>query len=247
MLCLYLKSIIRILILYYCYRKHRSILYNEVFVDTLVNSALSFNISYIEGIKVLNVLNLLDHVHIPFLEYLAAKCFEKPILLKDESQKNISSFLQGFVNADYKPVSWDTIREAIIENIERNCRYDKNNRLLIRLTLYLLALDHYNQCLLSKVFSTIIRTDEPMRHIYTKEILLLYQSVKALYPMYNGPWPQQDLLEYANTIQLNPVPDYSLKLGLERALGGPQYVHNDLKTKLGHHIGKISLNIFLHS
>ncbi|XP_032664876.1 uncharacterized protein LOC116841261 [Odontomachus brunneus] len=221
-------------------KKH--ILYNEVFVDTLINSALSSNIGYTEGINVLNLLNLLDHIHIPLLKCLAAECSENPTLLKNESQKNMISLLQGFVNADYKPVFWDTIREAIIENIEGNCRsydnYDKSNNLLSRFTLYLLALDYYNPDLLNKVFSRTIRTDETMRHICIEEILLLYQSVKALYPMYDGPWPQQNLLEYAN-MNLNPALECSLKLGLERALGGSQYVHNDLKTKLGHHIDHV--------
>lgn len=209
-------------------------------MDALVNSALSSCVIFIKGISILKTLNDLNHVHIPLLEYLAAKCFEEPSLLKDTPHHKISVFLEGFINADYKPVFWDTIRDVILENIEADNK--SSNRSLIRFVLHLIALDCYSPSLLKNVFSITIGSSEPLRNVYAREMLLLHQSVKTLYPMYHGPWPQQDLLEYANTIKLTSR-THSLKPALERALGGPQYVHNDLKTKLGHCIGKLLLNI----
>ncbi|XP_019700557.1 uncharacterized protein LOC105190972 isoform X2 [Harpegnathos saltator] len=216
--------------------RHGSIFYNEIFLDALVNSALSSNINFVKGIYILKILNDFNHVHIPFLEYLAARCFENQSLLKDMTFHKMSIFLEGLVNADYKPLFWDTIKDTIMENIKiDNGPY---NRLFIRLALHLVALDCYSSNLLNYVFSIFIRNNEPLRDVYTREILLLYQSVKTLYPMYNGSWPQEHLLEYANTIKLIP-PTYSLQPGLERALGGPQYVHNNLRTKLGHYIDHV--------
>lgn len=234
----------RILIIYSCCSKHETIFYNEIFVDALVNSAISSNIDYTRGIHMLKLLNDMNHVHIPFLEYLATKCYNNPVLLKDASLKKLSIFLEGFVNADYKPSFWDTIKETIIET---KIVITSLNRSLIKFALYLIALDCYNPDLLRIVFSIIIKDikDESLKNVYASEMLLLYQSIKTMYPMYDGPWPQQDLLEYVNMIKLIP-PAYSLKPGLERALGGPQYVYNDLKTKLGHYIGKL-LNNSLHS
>lgn len=223
--------------IYFCYSKENgTMFYTEILVDALVNSALYSSVNFTRGITALQVLNNLNHVHIPLLEYLAGRCFERPKLLKDLTCHKIYIILEGFINADYKPVFWDTIKDIMLENIETE---EIPNKLYIRLVLYLIALDCYNPHLLKKSFSINIKSNDPKKDIYAREILLLYQSVKTMYSTYAGPWPQESLLEYANTIKLTP-PAYSFKPALERALGGPQYVHNDLKTKLGHHIGELT-------
>ncbi|XP_071562270.1 uncharacterized protein [Temnothorax nylanderi] len=214
--------------------------YNEALVDAFVSSALSAEIFFDNSINLLKLLNELNYAHIPFLEYLAAKCFEQPNLLKNASYFRVSIFLEGLINADYKPVFWDIIRDAILANKVENKVF---NRSMIKFALHLIALDCYSPSLISKVFSQIIKANESMRNIHMRELLLLYQSVKTLYPMYNGPWPSQDILEHAISIHktlLSPIlPTFSLKTALELALGGPQYVHNDLRTKLGHYIDHV--------
>lgn len=215
-------------------------------MDAFVNSALSAEIPFDNSIYLLKNLNELNYAHIPFLEYLAAKCFEQPNLLKDASYLRVFVFLEGLINADYKPVFWDIIRDAILAN--KVNKFD--GRSMIKFALYLIALDCYSPCLISKVFTQIIKTNEPMKNIHMRELLLLYQSIKTLYPMYNGPWPSQDILEHAVSIQrtLHPIlPTSSLKMALELALGGPQYIHNSLRTKLGHYIGKLLIRIKLFS
>jgi len=227
-------------ICYYCSKDYGCKFYNEALVDAFVNSALSAEISFDSSIYLLKLLNELNYAHIPFLEYLAAKCFEQPTLLKNASYFRISIFLEGLINADYKPVFWDVIRDAILANKVENKVF---NRSMIKFALHLIALDCYSPNLISKVFSKIINTNEPMKNIHMRELLLLYQSVKTLYPAYNGPWPSQDILEHAISIHktlLGPIlPTFSLKMALELALGGPQYVYNDMRTKLGHYIGKL--------
>lgn len=169
------------------------------------------------------------------MEYLAAKCFEEPNLLKDAPYFKISIFLKGLTNADYKPVFWDTIRDAILANEVENKPFRKS---MIRFALHLTALDCYSPNLIKKVFSENIKANDTMKDIYARELLLLYQSTKTLYPTYDGPWPSQDILKYAID-NVNPIlPTYSMRAALELALGGPQYIHNDLRTRLGHYIGK---------
>jgi len=195
---------------------------------------LSSNINFASGINLLKVLNNLNYVHIPLLEYLAARCFEQPYLLKNASYVDISIFIKGFINADYKPVFWDTIRDAILANNMKNKSFSIS---IIRFTLHMIALDCYNPNLLNKVFCYDIN-NAPMKNIVARELLLLYQSVKTLYPAYNGSWPSQNTIQYA--INLDPIlSTFSLKAALELALGGSQYIYNNLKTKLGHHIGKL--------
>ncbi|KAG5337991.1 FAKD2 protein, partial [Acromyrmex heyeri] len=214
--------------------------YNEALVDAFVNSALSAEISFDNSIYLLKYLNELNYAHIPFLEYLAAKCFQQPNLLKDGPYFRVSVFLEGLINADYKPVFWDIIRDAILANKVENKIFNKS---MIKFALHLIALDCYSPSLISKVFSQIIKPNDPMKNIHARELLLLYQSVKTLYPMYNGPWPSQDLLEHAvnihRTLLSSILSPFSLKTALELALGGPQYVHNNLGTKLGHYIDHV--------
>lgn len=217
-------------------REHGCKFYNETLVDACVSSALSSNIYFTNGIYLLKQLNDLNYAHIPFLEYLAAKCFEEPNLLKDAPYGKVFIFLEGFINADYKPVFWDTIRDAILANEVENESFRKS---MIKFALHLIALDCYSSNLLKKVFSENVKTNETMKKIYARELLLLYQSVKTLYPTYDGPWPSQDILEYA-TVNVNPIlPTCSVRAALELALGGPQYIHNDLRTRLGHYIDHV--------
>ncbi|XP_011631392.1 uncharacterized protein LOC105423363 isoform X2 [Pogonomyrmex barbatus] len=221
------------------HKEYRCKFYNEALMDALINAALSAEIYFNNGINLLKLMNEFNYAHIPFLEYLAAKCFEQPNLLKGASYFKISIFLEGLINADYKPVFWDTIRDAILANKVEDKIF---NNSMIKFTLHLIALDCYSPNLISKVFSQVSMT-ETRKDIHMRELLLLYQSVKTLYPMYNGSWPSQDILDYAVNIHktlLNPIfPTSSLKSVLELALGGPQYVHNDLRTKLGHYIDHV--------
>ncbi|EFN64702.1 hypothetical protein EAG_06931 [Camponotus floridanus] len=217
-------------------KNHGYKFYNETLVDACVNSALSSNINFNSGIHLLKLLNDLNYAHIPFLEYLAAKCFQDPNLLKDASFFKVSIFLEGLNNADYKPVFWDIIRDAIFASEVENKFFRKS---MIKFALLLTALDCYNPNLLKKVFSENIKIRiDKRKNIYAKEILLLYQSVKTLYPTYDGPLPSQEILEYA--FNISPTfPKYSIKAALELALGGPQYICNNLRTKLGHHIDHV--------
>ncbi|KAL6417581.1 hypothetical protein ACFW04_013571 [Cataglyphis niger] len=217
-------------------REHGCKFYNETLIDACVNSALSSNINFSSGISLLKLLNDLNYAHIPFLEYLAAKCFEEPNLLKDAPYFKISIFLKGLTNADYKPVFWDTIRDAILANEVENKPFRKS---MIRFALHLTALDCYSPNLIKKVFSENIKANDKMKDIYAREILLLYQSTKTLYPTYDGPWPSQDILKYAIDNVSPILPTYSMRAALELALGGPQYIHNDLRTRLGHYIDHV--------
>ncbi|KAL0132532.1 hypothetical protein PUN28_000346 [Cardiocondyla obscurior] len=220
-------------------KEYGSKFYNETLVDAFVNSALTGEINFDSSIYLLKLLNELNYAHIPFLEYLAAKCFEQPNLLRDASYFRISIFLEGLINADYKPVFWDTIRDALLANKVENKIFNSS---MIKFALHLIALDCYSPSLISKVFSNI-KANELMRIVHVRELLLLYQSVKTLYPMYDGPWPSQDVLEHAIGIDkalLKPIlPIYSFEKSLELALGGPQYIYNDLRTKLGHFIDHV--------
>lgn len=220
--------------MYCCSKEYGEKFYNEALVDALVNSALSSNVDFTNGIDLLKLLNNLNYVHIPLLEYLAAKCFEQPNLLKNASYVQVSIFIKGFINADYKPVFWDTIRDAILANDMENKSISIS---MIRFVLHMIALDCYNPDLLDKVFSYNTDSNVSMKNICARELLLLYQSVKTLYPAYNGSLPSQELIRYA--VNLGPMlAKFSLRAPLELALGGPQYVCNDLKTRLGHHVGK---------
>jgi len=116
----------------YCSKDYGCRFYNEALVDAFVNSALSAEIPFDSSIYLLKLLNELNYAHIPFLEYLAAKCFEQPTLLKNASYFRVSIFLEGLINADYKPIFWDVIRDAILANKVENKVF---NRSMIKFVL----------------------------------------------------------------------------------------------------------------
>lgn len=217
-------------------KEYEAILYNEAMIDAFVNSAISSNITFNDGIQLLRLLNMLNHTHMPFLEYLAAKCFKMPDLLKDASYYDMYNFLEGFVNADYKPVFWDTIRDAILAN-KIGTRH-RGKSLLIKFALHLTALDCYNPDLISKAISEYMASNKHVRNTCATELLLLYQAVKTLYPMYDGPWPSQDILEHTTAFR-STSSVCSFRAALERALGGSRYLYNDVRTKLGHYIDHV--------
>jgi len=57
--------------------------------------------------------------------------------LKNASYFKISIFIRGFINAHYKPIFWDTIREATLASSMEN---KSINISVIRLALHMIAL-----------------------------------------------------------------------------------------------------------
>ncbi|KAK2580221.1 hypothetical protein KPH14_012480 [Odynerus spinipes] len=203
--------------------------YSIVFINTLLETAMSTNVDFIFGCKILKHLNNMQYVHVPFIEYLLQNTS-----LEDLSIYNTDILLHALSNANYKLIPWIHLEMKFLSSsFLLNCSI----KFLLKCNIYLAALDKYYPQLLSAVF---VKTHVKTLKLSSSEkefenLLLLYQSVKTCYPEYKGPWPSDELLTYVFGMQYL-LPKSTLKNSLETAMGGSQYVLSSLKTKIGHNI-----------
>ncbi|XP_043274356.1 uncharacterized protein [Venturia canescens] len=199
--------------------------YHEGFIDACASRAISEDWSLTNLLTLLLYVKQLSHVQISLLDFIAGKCFENQKLLETCSSVNIADLVDGFAMADYKPIFWDVVQEAITS--DRILEAKESTFPLSKLSLDLLALDVYCPKLLKKTFETYIaNTPSPWEK---KRISLLYQVVKTLYPQYSGPFPDVSEFDFSQ-----PLGDFPLLSSLEAAVGGSTYVISNIRTKLGH-------------
>ncbi|XP_012272068.1 uncharacterized protein LOC105695254 isoform X2 [Orussus abietinus] len=208
--------------------ERQPVFYHEGVIDACAAAVITNGMSFVQGARILCILNYLHHTHIQLLDYLATKCFEDPNLLTTCAPKMVESFVQGLSMADYKPIFWENIQSAIISSriFERIEKMDCD---LTRFAVNLLCLD----CFLPELLDKIFRPSNGELKV-NKDIVLLYQAVRALYPMYGGQWFSIDL---SNSEGIHYHKSWFIMQDtLEQALGGRQYVLTAMRTKLGHFI-----------
>lgn len=209
----------------------RDLFYHEGLVDAWTTIA-SKDMDFRRAISILYILNGLRHVNNSLLDYIAAKCFEDPNLLTAANSSTIQCIIDGLKIADYKPVFWDTIREALMTSEF----VDKLKSDVITNAVHLASFDVYSSPLLSKAF--ILATDTKMTSAMATRILLLYHLVKLNCPEYDGPWPSKEFIDKFSAFHDCPAEHYPAKRALESALGGPQYVITRIKTSIGYYARK---------
>ncbi|XP_015588304.1 uncharacterized protein LOC107264498 isoform X2 [Cephus cinctus] len=207
--------------------------YHEGFLDACATAVISQDWGFEEGINVLSKLTSVGHTQIRLLDYLAAKCFENTTILASSSPEQIAILVMGLAIADYKPIFWESMQEAVVKSnlLERT----SPGFSWVKFAVHLTSLDCFCPKVITKAFSTTINKKSNEKRL----LLLLYQSVKALNPTYDGPWPPRDALEYAKA--WNELRDNHLELlpALQKALGGSQYIISNVRTKLGHYINHV--------
>lgn len=215
--------------------------YNEEFVDACAKAIISEDHGFEEGVTVLKHLYYLSHTQIRLIDYLAAKCFENPQVLSEAPFTSMMILVNGLAAADYKPIFWESMQEIILANLKKVEYRCKST--VLEFAISLAVLDCFDVELMRSVFSeTFLNILLKREQIDTYwNLLLLYQSVKSLGSNYNGPLPPQHLIEAAMRSNGPSVTKSNLLPILENAMGGPQYVASNLKSKLGHHIGKTTI------
>jgi hypothetical protein len=59
---------------------------------------------------------LQSHINISLIDYIGEKIVNNPQILKDCKAAAVLSVVAGMAAAEYKPVGWDCIREALTTN-----------------------------------------------------------------------------------------------------------------------------------
>lgn len=176
----------------------------------------------------------MGHTQIFLLDYIAAKCFEDTTILQTCPPSHIRSLITGFAHADYKPVFWDAIQESVARLIDSGAelRFPQ-----IKLAVNLISLDCFHPKLVETIFSSFA-TRLPVRWAEQSRLLVLYQAIKTLYPQYSGPWPTAQCIDIPPPRPMETSQDFPLLKTLESALGGRRYVLSNVRSRLGHIIGK---------
>lgn len=209
--------------------------YDTAFISELLNVVISRNFNLITCYQIAKHLNNINFVYLPFIEFVITEILKKEYMEKIDAYC-LQEILQILSNADYQSVPWLVLENKLLEN---NFLNESPIKVLLKCGVHLAALNKFYPKLLSKVFTetdvTLLHLNSESNNVYPKRLLFLYQSVKSLYPYYTGPWPNLSAFELTfNIMDIKYI--NILRTYMEKTMGGPAYVANKLKTKLGHNI-----------
>ncbi|XP_011309417.1 uncharacterized protein [Fopius arisanus] len=215
-------------------KNNRDAYYHEGFADACAATVISRDLGFEVAQDLTHFYNDVGHVNIALLDYMSAKCFEDKRIISGANKYQIGSFFYALSQADYKPVFWDSIKESLMSEK----LLDQNPGKLTKVGLYMASLD----CLMPKLIEKVFTQFEVRSEGHTsakKRFLLLYHAVKSGFHGYKGPWPSEDLLRGCENIPAVDREEYPLQDAIECALGGQQYVINQLKTKFGYYVDNV--------
>ncbi|XP_015178282.1 PREDICTED: uncharacterized protein LOC107067359 isoform X2 [Polistes dominula] len=208
--------------------------YDATFINELLNVLISKNPSFIISCNIAKYLNSINFVYLPFIEFLTNKILDKEYILGIDAY-SIQEILQILSNAQYQSVPWLILESKLLDEKFLN---DTPFKALLKCAVHLAALNKFYPKLLMKIFTELdkyLLYSNSGNNVHSKRIIFLYQIVKSLYPYYTGPFPDKIFLQLQNQ-PFNSKFTTTLRLHMEKTMGGPQYVASNLKTKLGHTI-----------
>ncbi|KAI4477666.1 hypothetical protein M0804_012494 [Polistes exclamans] len=214
--------------------KEISYSYDTTFINELLNVVISQNLSAITTCNITKYLNNINFVYLPFIEFLITEILKKEYIEKIDAY-SLQEILQILSNAEYHSVPWLILENKLLEDKFLN---ETPIKVLLKCGVHLAALNKFYPKLLSKIFSETnikLLSSNIGNNVHSKRLLFLHQSVKSLYPYYFGPWPNSSILKLTlNSLDIKFT--NTLRIHMEKTMGGPGYVASNLKTKLGHNI-----------
>ncbi|XP_053613562.1 uncharacterized protein LOC128677042 [Plodia interpunctella] len=199
--------------------------YHEQLVDAIADYAVDQNVGFEKGLLLARVLSRIAHTHMGLVEYLCQLASSSPTALASARTNVLFSFVNCLSNNNYtpEPERWAALRRQI----SNNPVLDARNAALpwTKICLELASLGHYEDKLLSRVFSEDFLKEYLSRENNTLDylqLLTLYEAVKAFHSdQFSLP---QDVIDTAKS--LYPVHAYTdlLEEHLSRGLGSQDYV-----------------------
>ncbi|XP_046593812.1 uncharacterized protein LOC107224312 [Neodiprion lecontei] len=213
--------------------------YNEELVDACARACIARNIEFEKGVTILKVLSNIGHTQIRLIDYVAAECYQNPVVLSKCSEINIRVLVIALATADYKPIFWETMQEIISKIVDKD--QFTSSALLLDFAVSMAVLDCYNPRVIKEIFSENFLSTEMLKNETQTSwnFLLLYQSIQTLCSTPVGKSPPERLLETAICYNTASVKNSSLLPALEQAMGGSQFVTSNLRTRLGHYIDHV--------
>ncbi|XP_011494468.1 PREDICTED: uncharacterized protein LOC105359552 [Ceratosolen solmsi marchali] len=204
--------------------------YNSRLIDAIVNVSVVHNYGLQKWLTILNLLNRIRHVNIQLLEHLLNYFYENPSVFAKFHPTSCSLIMSGLAHANYKPLHWNELQNLLVNYV-----WVPDNTSLYSFVIDLAALDYYNSNILQKVF-TDCSTTKVLSGNSCRLLYRLYHSVKALCPIYSGPWFSNETIHFLNnwknqkSHQLLKSTHLNLPIlpALEEFLGGSVYVRNNI-------------------
>ncbi|XP_013190958.1 uncharacterized protein LOC106135256 [Amyelois transitella] len=199
--------------------------YHEQLVDAIADYAVRRDVGFEKGLLLARVLARIAHTHLGLVEYLCQLAAATPTTLANARTNHLFSFINCLSNNNYTPESdqWELLRRQI----SNNPVLDARNAALpwTKICLELASLGHYEDKLLSRVFSPeflkeyLSREDNTLDYL---QLLTLHEAVKAFHSDQFSLPP--DVVEKAKA--LYPVHAHTdlLEEHLSRGLGSQEYV-----------------------
>lgn len=160
------------------------------------------------------------------------------LVLKGEPYK-VAIASHGFSLCDYKPKKWDVLKTYLQETTIFDSPTVKNI-LWIKTAIAFCVLDIYKV----DVFAKALQQDF-VKHIVNRKfksdlfsLQILYQAISVFKPDLQHLLPTREIIETLLESAIYPTETLNLiEALLVKGIGGKQYVKNNLKSKIGHHIG----------
>lgn len=210
------------------------VFYNEDFFNKTAAAVIERDAGFLSANFILKKMNLINFVNYDLLDYIDNSVYKNPSLLSSCSTAALISMASGFATANYKSEHWEIIKSVLLENPVLYS--DKMQIPWMRFAVDLMSIGIYSNIMLEKLFNSsfikaFLRPEE--NKLDQLQLLLLWQSVKLFVPEYDGPFPDQKIIDDA--ILLNLAKPYeSAWTTIGDALGGKQFVQWNVATKYGH-------------
>lgn len=207
--------------------------YSKEFVDLLAQRTIHLDMGFGRGLKVLEMLNVLRHVHLGLLNYLSAKFYETRIMNQIESfeeRKNLCTLFFGLALARHKPYFW----LELLSTLTKPYILYLDSFTLCHFAQSLACLSCYDNRILEKVFQPQCNYSTNLYSLWTFCNLCNYLTTL---PTYDGPVATKEQLKSLEGLNY-PRTYYPIRETLEKLVGGPKFLLTDVWSKLHHRLGE---------
>ncbi|XP_062554747.1 uncharacterized protein LOC134219875 [Armigeres subalbatus] len=201
--------------------------FNDAYFKRCAQYVVDHDMGFINALYFQKKLNKIAFLHVPLLDYMGSKADNLSIV----PSAGIITIVAAFSNADYRPNNWDSIKSEIA----RNSSIMNPSIPWIRYNLELLSLDIFNKSILQHYLEpTAVEQSMQRTNIVDHfQLLELFQTLRLLFPEYDGPLPDKRYTEKATVLLLqnNELP---LQKPLEMIFGEEGSVLSQVTSDYGH-------------
>ncbi|CAG9805424.1 unnamed protein product [Chironomus riparius] len=176
--------------------------YNETFYNNCAKQLIEKDLGFTTAYHVLKKFNEVNFVNYELLNYIDKQIIQNHTLLSTMHLNQVMNLVAAFSTADYKSENWEIIKSILHENPALHNDITKGLPHL-KFICELLSLDFVSKIYFDKVLNETFLFDFLKQNLSKNfanlpQIRIIYQTLKLLYPKYDGIIPDEMLLNIAN-------------------------------------------------